>query len=187
MANANILEQKKQLVNEIAERMKNAAGGVLVDYQGITVVDDTKLRSELRKAGVEYTVVKNTLTSKACDIIGFEGLKDVLTGMTALATCESDPIAPAKILANFAKDHENFVLKAGFVDGEILDVNGVKDLAETPSKEVLIGRLMGSLQSGLYGLAYGLQAIIDKKESGEEAAPAEAVAEEAAPAEAAAE
>ncbi len=176
MANANILEQKKQLVNEIADRMKNAAGGVIVNYQGITVVDDTKLRSELRKAGVEYTVVKNTLTSKACDLVGFEALKDCLTGMTALATCESDPVAPAKILANYAKDHENFVLKAGFVDGEILDEKGVKELADTPSKEVLIGRLMGSLQSGLYGFAYAIQAIIDKEEGGD-SATAEAAAE----------
>ena len=177
MANANILEQKKQLVADLAERMKNAAGGVIVNYQGITVEDDTKLRTELRKAGVEYTVVKNTLTSKACDLIGFEGLKDQLTGMTALATCADDPVAPAKILANYAKDHENFVLKAGFVDGELLDTNGVKELADTPSKEVLIGRLMGSLQSGLYGFAYGLQAMIDKMEGGESAPAEEAAAE----------
>ena len=177
MANANILEQKKQFVADLAERMKNAAGGVIVNYQGTNVTDDTALRSELRKAGVEYTVVKNTLTSKACDIIGFEALKDQLSGMTALATCADDPIAPAKILAKFAKDHENYVLKAGFVDGEFLDANGVKELAETPSKEVLIGRLMGSLQSGLYGFAYAIQAIIDKNEGGEST---EAVAEEAA-------
>ncbi len=177
MANANILEQKKQLVSDLADRMKNAAGGVIVNYQGITVVDDTKLRSDLRKAGVEYTVVKNTLTSKACDLIGFEALKDCLTGMTALATCENDPVAPAKILADYAKDHENFVLKAGFVDGEILDEKGVKELADTPSKEVLIGRLMGSLQSGLYGFAYAIQAIIDKEEGGESAPAEEAAAE----------
>ena len=177
LANANILEQKKQLVADLAERMKNAAGGVIVNYQGITVEDDTKLRSELRKAGVEYTVVKNTLTSKACDLIGFEGLKDQLTGMTALATCADDPVAPAKILNDYAKDHENFVLKAGFVDGEMLDANGVKELADTPSKEVLIGRLMGSLQSGLYGFAYGIQAIIDKMEGGESAPAEEAAAE----------
>ena len=178
MANANILEQKKQLVADLADRMKNAAGGVIVNYQGITVADDTALRSELRKAGVEYTVVKNTLTSKACDIMGFEGLRDQITGMTALATSAEDPIAPAKILAKYAKDHENFVLKAGFVEGELLDQNAVKELAETPSKEVLIGRLMGSLQSGLYGFAYAIQAIIDKNEGGESAeVAAEAAAE----------
>lgn len=183
LANATILEQKKQLVNDIAERMKNAQGGVIVNYQGINVVDDTKLRADLRKAGVKYEVVKNTLTSKACDVVGFESLKDQLSGMTALATCDSDPIAPAKILYGYAKDHENFVIKAGFVDGGLLDAAGVKELAETPSKEVLIGRLMGSLQSSLYGFAYAIQAIIDKEEGGDAAeAPAEE-APEAAPAE----
>ncbi len=169
MANATILEQKKQFVAELADKMKNAASGVLVNYQGITVADDTKLRAELRNSGVEYSVVKNTLTAKACDLIGFESLKDQLTGMTAIAISSEDPVAAARILANYAKDHENFVLKAGFVDGELLDANGVKELAATPTKEVLIGRLMGSLQSGLYGFAYAIQAIIDKQESGEEA------------------
>ena len=165
MANANILEQKKQFVADLAERMKNAAGGVIVNYQGINVTDDTALRSELRKAGVEYTVVKNTLTSKACDIIGFEALKDQLTGMTALATCADDPIAPAKILAKFAKDHENYVLKAGFVDGELLDANGVKELAETPSKEVLIAKMLGCFQSSLSKFVGVLDQIAKAKEA----------------------
>ena len=177
MANATILEQKQKIVSDLAERMKNASSGIVVNYQGINVEDDTKLREELRKAGVRYEVVKNTLTSKACDIIGFEKIKESLSGMTALATSETDPVAPAKILAAYAKDHENFVLKAGFVDGEFLDEAGVKELADTPSKEVLIGRLMGSLQSSLYGFAYAIQAIIDKQEGpSEEAAPAEAAA-----------
>ena len=175
LANATILEQKKQFVAELADKMKNAAGGVLVNYQGITVADDTKLRAELRNAGVEYAVVKNTLTSKACDLIGFEALKDQLSGMTALAISADDPVAPARILANYAKDHENFVLKAGFVEGELLDNEGVKELAATPTREVLIGRLLGSLQSGLYSFAYAIQAIIDKQEGGsEEPAPATA-------------
>lgn len=184
MANATILEQKKQFVSDLADKMKNAASGVLVNYQGITVSDDTALRAELRKAGVEYAVVKNTLTSKACDLIGFEALKEQLSGMTALATSAEDPVAAARILANYAKDHENFVIKAGFVDGELLDAEGVKELASTPTKEVLIGRLMGSLQSGLYGFAYAIQAIIDKQEEGAPAEEAAAPAEEpAAPAE----
>ena len=172
MASAKILEQKQAIVQSLADQMKNAAGGVLVNCQGITVESDTKLRNELRNAGVEYSVVKNTLTSRACDIVGFENLKDVLSGMTALATSESDPIAPAKILCTFAEKNPNFVIKAGFVEGNLLDENGVKDLAKTPSKEVLIGKMLGSLQSSLYSFAYVLQAIIDK--SGE--AP---VAEEA--------
>jgi large subunit ribosomal protein L10 len=155
------------------ENAKNTA--LVTEYahkKGITVEADTKLRAELRNAGVEYSVVKNTLTSRACDIVGFENLKDVLSGMTAMATSESDPIAPAKILCTFAEKNPNFVIKAGFVEGNLLDENGVKDLAKTPSKEVLIGKMLGSLQSSLYSFAYVLQAIIDK--SGE--AP---VAEEA--------
>ncbi len=172
MASAKILEQKQAIVQSLADQMKNAAGGVLVNCQGITVEADTKLRTELRNAGVEYSVVKNTLTSRACDIVGFESLKDVLSGMTAMATSESDPIAPAKILCNFAEKNPNFVIKAGFVEGNLLDEKGVQDLAKTPSKEVLVGKMLGSLQSSLYSFAYVLQAIIDK--SGE--AP---VAEEA--------
>lgn len=172
MANAKILEQKQQIVNELAEKMKAAQSGVLVDYKGITVADDTKLRADLRKAGVEYAVVKNTLTSKACDIIGYEGLKEVLNGMTALAISATDPIAPAKILSEYAKKNEKFVIKAGFVDGGVIDANGVKDLAEIPSKEVLIAKVMGSLQSSLYSFAYALQAIIDKNGGSSEAAEA---------------
>ena len=103
MASAKILEQKQAIVQSLADQMKNAAGGVLVNCQGITVEADTKLRAELRNAGVEYSVVKNTLTSRACDIVGFESLKDVLSGMTAMATSESDPIAAAKILCTFAE------------------------------------------------------------------------------------
>lgn len=180
MANATIIQQKQQIVNDLAEQMKQAASGVLVDYKGINVESDTKLRADLRKAGVQYSVVKNTLCARACDQIGYGELRNVLEGTTALALSE-DQVAPAKILNDFAKDHENFVIKAGFVDGRLLSAEEVKALASIPSKEVLIGRILGSLQSSLYGFAYAIQAIIDK--NGE--APAEAPAEEAAPAEAA--
>ena len=169
MANANILEQKKQFVADLAERMKNAAGGVIVNYQGITVEDDTKLRSDLRKAGVEYTVVKNTLTRMATKNVGYDALSDVFNGTTALATSE-DFTAPAKVLCEFAKKHENLVVKAGFIDGEILDADGVIELSKIPSKEGLIAKLLGSIQGPLYGLAYALQAKIDKENGGEEAA-----------------
>ena len=177
LANAKIIEQKQQIVATLAEQMKTACSGVLVDYKGITVENDTKLRAELRKADVQYAVVKNALCARACDEIGYGDLKNVLEGNTALAL-SSDPIAPAKILYNYAKDHDNFVIKAGFVDGKLLSAAEVKALAEIPSKEVLIGRLMGSLQSSLYGFAYAIQAIIDKANEG-----GEAPAEEAAPAE----
>ena len=171
MPSAKVLEGKQKIVADLAERMKSSAAGVLVNYQGITVADDTALRAELRKAGVEYTVIKNTLISKACDIVGFEGLKDVLSGMTAIATSNDDAVAAARIINEFAKKNENYTIKAGFVEGELLDVAGVEELAAIPPREVLIGRLMGSMRSSLYGFVYALQAIIDK--SGE-AAPADA-------------
>ncbi|HBR30939.1 MAG: 50S ribosomal protein L10 [Eubacteriales bacterium] len=167
MPSAKVLEQKQQIVKELADKMKSAKSGVLVDFKGISVADDTKLRSDLRKAGVEYAVVKNTLTSKACDIIGFEKLNEVLSGMTALAISNNDEVSAAKILNTFAEKNENFVIKAGFVDGGVIDAAGVKALAAIPAKEVLIGKIMGSLQSSLYGFAYAIQAIIDKQSEGQ--------------------
>ena len=176
MPSQNILEQKKQVVADLAESIKSAASGVLVKYEGITVADDTALRTALRKAGVEYTVKKNTLIGKACDIAGYGELKSCLNGMTAIALSKDDPIAPAKILKEYADKLSSFEIKAGFVDGGVLDLAGVEALAATPSKEVLIAKLMGSLMSSLYGFAYVLQAKIDKENGAEgaEEAPAEA-------------
>ena len=182
MPSNKILEQKKQVVEELAAKIQSAAAGVLVKYEGITVAEDTELRAALRKAGVEYTVMKNTLTGRACDIAGYGDMKQYLSGMTAIAISQDDPIAPAKIMKQYADKISSFEIKAGFVDGGILDQAGVISLAETPSKEVLIGKVMGSLQSSLYSFAYVLQAIIDKDG---EAAPAEdAAPAEEAPAEA---
>ncbi len=179
MPSNSILEAKKQVVADLASKMQNAASGVLVSYQGITVADDTALRAALRKAGVEYTVMKNTLTGKACDIAGFGDLKQYLSGMTAVAIGKDDPIAAAKVIKEYADKIDCFTIKAGFVDGKVLDVAGVEELAATPTKEVLIAKMMGSLMSSLYGLAYVLQAKIDKENDGAaaEEAPAEAPAE----------
>ncbi len=175
MPSNKILEEKKQVVEALASKIKAAAAGVLVKYEGITVADDTALRAALRKAGVEYTVMKNTLTGRACDIAGYGDMNQYLSGMTAIATCESDPIAPAKIMKEYADKIQSFEIKAGFVDGGVIDAAGVEALAATPSKEVLIAKMMGSLMSSLYGFAYVLQAKIDKEEGGESAdAPAEA-------------
>ena len=177
MPSNKILEEKKQVVESLAAKLQTAAAGVLVKYEGITVADDTALRAALRKAGVEYTVMKNTLTGRACDIAGYPEMKEYLSGMTAIATCENDPIAPAKIMKQFADKIDCFEIKAGFVDGGVLDVAGVESLAATPTKEVLIAKMMGSLMSSLYSFAYVLQAKIDKENGGEEEAteaPAEA-------------
>ena len=176
MPSNKILEEKKQVVETLAAKMQTAAAGVLVKYEGIKVAEDTELRTALRKAGVEYTVMKNTLTGKACEIAGYGDMKQYLEGMTAIAISQDDPIAPAKILKQFADKIECFELKAGFVDGGVLDAAGVESLAATPSKEVLIAKMMGSLMSSLYSFAYVLQAKIDKENGGDEAteAPAEA-------------
>ena len=176
MPSNKILEQKKQVVEALAAKMQSAAAGVLVKYEGITVADDTELRAALRKAGVEYTVMKNTLTGRACDIAGYGDMKEHLSGMTAIALSQDDPIAPAKILKGFADKLKGFELKAGFVDGGVLDQQGVEELAATPSKEVLVAKMLGSLMSPLYGLAYVLQGKIDKENGGEDAAEAPAEA-----------
>ena len=174
MPSNKILEEKKQVVETLAAKLQSAAAGVLVKYEGIKVSEDTELRVALRKAGVEYTVMKNTLTGRACDMAGYADMKQYLSGMTAIAISQDDPIAPAKIMKQFADKIECFEIKAGFVDGGVIDQAGVESLAATPSKEVLVAKMMGSLMSSLYGFAYVLQGKIDK-ENGEGAeAPAEA-------------
>ena len=172
MPSNKVLEEKKQVVQALAEKMQSAQAGVLVKYEGITVAEDTELRAALRKAGVEYSVMKNTLTGRACDIAGYGDMKQYLSGMTAIAISQNDPIAPAKIMKEFADKINCFEIKAGFVDGGVLDEKGVVALAETPSKEVLVAKMMGSLMSSLYGFAYVLQAKIDKENEGADA-PAE--------------
>ena len=175
MPSNKILEEKKQVVANLADKLKAAKAGVLVKYEGITVAEDTALRTALRKAGVEYTVMKNTLTGRACDIAGYGDMKQYLSGMTAIAVSQDDPIAPAKIMKEFADKINNFEIKAGFVDGGVIDCAGVEALAATPSKEVLIAKMMGSLMSSLYGFARVLQGKIDKENGGEATeAPAEA-------------
>ena len=176
MPSNKVLEAKKQVVEELAGKMQTAVSGVLVKYEGITVADDTALRAALRKAGIEYSVMKNTLTGRACDMVGYGDMKQYLSGMTAIAISQDDAIAPAKIMKEYADKIPTFEIKAGFVDGGVIDQAGVEALAATPSKEVLIGKMMGSLMSSLYGLAYVLQAKIDKENEGGEAteAPAEA-------------
>lgn len=158
-----ILEQKQQAVAELAEKIKNSVSGVLVNYQGITVEDDTAMRKALREAGVKYMVVKNTLTGRACDMVGYSDMKQYLNGMTAIAISENDAVAPAKVLKKFAEKVESFKILAGYLDGAVIDEKTVTALADIPSKETLIAKFLGSIQSPLYGLAYALQAIADKQ------------------------
>ena len=175
MPNAKILAEKKAAVEALSGQMKNASAGVLVDYKGINVADDTKLRRELRAAGVEYAVVKNTLLQFAVKKIGFNPLEPVLKGATALATSADDPIAPARILSEYAKKSQGkFTIKAGFIDGRVVTPADVAVLANLPPRDVLLARLLGSLNSpvtglvsvlngNIRGLAVALNAIAEKK------------------------
>ena len=144
MPNAKVLEEKKAVVASLVEKIKNSPAGVLVDYKGINVEDDTKLRKQLREAGVEYAVIKNTLIRFAAKELGFDWDEN-LHGTTALAISTTDDVvAPAKILADFAKTHENFNLKAGYLEGKVIGEDEVKKLAAMPSKEVLIAQVLYS-------------------------------------------
>ena len=188
MPSANVLEQKKQAVAELVEKLKSAQAGVLVDYRGLTVEEDTDLRRKLREAGVEYKVVKNTLTRFAANEVGLSGLDNELNGPTALAISAEDPVAPAKVLSDFAKSNECLKIKAGFLDGAVISLDEVTKLAKTPSRETLIAQIMGSLNAPISNLVRTLQALVDNgvepseikiEAAAEETAPA---AEEAAPA-----
>lgn len=184
MPSAQVLEAKKQQVAELIEKLKSAQAGVLVDYRGLTVDQDTKLRNKLREAGVEYKVMKNTLIRFASKEVGLEELSSVLEGPTSIAMSDSDSVAPAKVLADFAKENEALEIKGGFLDGAVISLDEVKKLAATPSKEVLIAKLLGSLNSPISALARTLQAIVDGGVEPAELAggkAAEAPAEEAAP------
>lgn len=174
MPSKSILEQKQAKVADLAEKLKNSPAGVVVNYQGITVENDTKMRKALREAGVTYMVVKNSLTGRACEEVGLGDMKQYLSGMTAIAISENDPIAPAKVIKEYAEKVESFQILAGYLDGAVVDKDTVIALADIPSKEVLIAKFLGSIKSPVYGLAYALQAVVDK--NGGEAPAAEAEA-----------
>ncbi len=167
MPSEKVLESKKAVVAALIERMKDAQAGVIADYRGLTVAQDTELRAKLREAGVEYTIVKNTLTRFAANEVGLEALDPVLHGPTALATSSTDVVAPAKVLVEFAKTNEQLEIKAGFVDGKVIDADEVKVYASIPSKEVLISKMMGSLQAPIGSLVRTLDAIAKQMESAE--------------------
>ena len=189
MPSQKILEEKKQIVAGTAEQFKTAVSGVFVDYCGLTVEEDTQLRNKLREAGVEYKVIKNTLTRFAAKEVGFDELDPILNGPTSLALSMTDEVAPAKVIADFAKKHEQLEIKGGFLDGKVLELAEVKTLAATPNRETLLAKLLGSLNAPISNLARTLQALVDNGvepadivvEKAEEAPAEEAPAAEAAP------
>ena len=166
MPSNSVLEAKKAVVAELKEKVSTSVAGVVVDYKGITAEKDTKLRKELREAGVDYSVVKNTLLKFAIADTDLEDMSKVLEGTTALAISKDDPIAPAKILNKFAKDSNGaFVIKSGFMDGKVLEPSEIAALAELPSKEGLIQMLLSVLVSGPRGLAIALSEVAKAKET----------------------
>ncbi len=174
MPNAKVLEQKQQLVAELSEKIKASVVGIVVDYKGTNVADDTALRKELRENGVDYFVVKNTLLGRAIEGTDLEGMKSVLEGTTAIALSTEDYTAAARILAKFADSHEGFEIKSGFMDGKVIDNDAIIALAKLPSREVLLATVLGAFQAPIAAFARAVQAIVDKDGSD---APAEEAAE----------
>ncbi len=183
MPSAKVLEQKKEMVAQITEKLKTAQAGVLVDYRGLTVSEDTELRAKLREADVEYKVIKNTLTRFAIKEVGLDAMDEFLNGPTSMAISYTDPILPAKIISEFAKKNENLQIKSGFLNGEVIDLAAITSLANTPSLEVMYATIMGSLKAPVSALVRTLQAIVDNGVEPSELAgnKAEEVKEEAAP------
>ena len=164
MPNAKVLEQKKAQVASLVEKIKNSPAGVLVDYKGINVADDTALRKELRENGVEYSVVKNTMLKFAAQEVGFDGMIEHLNGTTAIAIASEDVVAPAKILAKFAKDHDKLELKAGIVEGKVADAKELAKYASIPSRETLLTMIAAGLKSPLRDVAICLDLYAKQKQ-----------------------
>ena len=179
MPNAKVLSEKQAVVAALVDDLKAASSGVLVDYKGITVAEDTALRHELRENGVEYAVVKNTLLQFAVNNCGMNELDSLLNGATAMAICHDDPVAPARVVNDFAKKIDGrFEVKGGFMDGKVLPLDDVYALAELPSKDALLGQVLGMMLAPITSLAIVIKAIAEK-----DGQPAEAPAEEAPAAE----
>ena len=166
------VELKQPIVDEISELLNGAASVVAVDYRGLTVAQDTELRKQLREAGVSYKVFKNTLIKRAAEGTEFAALDPDLEGPTAIAVSKDDATAPARVLADFAKKAEKLEIKAGIVEGTYYDAKGMQVIATIPSREVLLGRLLGSMQSPITNFARVLNQIAEKQGGGEAAAEA---------------
>lgn len=159
-----VVEAKQAVVQEIADKFKSAASVVVVDYRGLTVAQVTDLRKQLREAGVEFKVYKNTLVRRATVEVGHEELNEVLTGPNAIAFSTEDVVAPARIINNFAKDNEQLEIKAGLIEGAYASVEEVKALAELPSREGLLSMLLSVLQAPVRNFALATKAVAEQKE-----------------------
>jgi large subunit ribosomal protein L10 len=161
---SSIIEKKIEIVNEISEKLKSSQSTVVVDYRGLTVTEVTELRRQLREAGVEFKVYKNSMTRRAAEAAELSALNDSLTGPNAVAFSADDVIAPAKILNDFAKTHEALEIKAGVIEGNVATAEEVKALAELPSREGLLSMLLSVLQAPIRNLALATKAVATQKE-----------------------
>ncbi len=180
MPNAKVLGEKQEIVAGLVERIKSASAGVFVDYKGITVFQDSELRNELRKNGVEYSVIKNTLCRRAIDELGLSEMDAILNGTTSLATSTGDPIAPFRVISDYAKKMgDKFNVKAGFMDGKVLSLSEMSEISALPSKEALYAKVLGTMLAPITSLAIVVGQILEQKGGSiENAAPAvEVVAE----------
>ncbi|OES45964.1 MULTISPECIES: 50S ribosomal protein L10 [Domibacillus] len=161
---SSVIEKKQALVGEIADKLKNSPSTVIVDYRGLSVAQVTELRKQLREAGVEFKVYKNTMTRRAAEQAGIEGLQEFLTGPNAIAFGAEDVVAPAKILNEFAKKNDALEIKAGVLEGNFVSVEEVKALAELPSREGLLSMVLSVLQAPIRNFALAAKAVADQKE-----------------------
>ncbi len=169
MPSASVLELKKQAVVDLAAKLSGSCAGVLVEYSGVSVADDTKLRADLRAENVEYKVIKNSILKRAAEEAGLSGLDEVLNGTTAIAISNEDPVAPARICKKFSDSHDGFNIKSGYMDGAVVDLDTINSLATLPSKDVLLATVCNAFNAPIASFARVIQAVVDKNG---EAAPA---------------
>lgn len=164
---STVIEAKQQHIDVISEQLKNSVSTVLVDYRGLTVAEMTELRKQLREANIEFKVYKNTMTRRAAEKAELSEINEFLTGPNAIAFSNEDVIAPAKILNNFAKDHEALEIKAGIIEGQFTPVEDVKAIATLPDKNGLVSMLLSVLQAPVRNFAYAVKAVGEEKENEE--------------------
>ncbi len=165
MPNAKVLSEKQAVVAELTQRIKGASSGIFVDYKGITVAQDSELRGELRKNDVEYSVIKNTLCRRAIDELGLSEMDPILNGTTSLATSKGDPIAPFRVITDFAKKmgEDKFNVKAGFMDGKVLSLSEMSEISALPSLDALYAKVLGTMLAPITSLAIVIGQILEQK------------------------
>lgn len=168
MSREQVIQEKQNIVDTLVEKMQNAASFVVVDYRGLTVAEVTELRKQLREAGVEMHVVKNTMARKAAEIAEIEGLEEVFTGPTAIAFSEEEVVAPAKILVEFSEEAKALEVKGGYMEGEVVSIETIESVAKLPNRDGLLSMLLSVLQAPIRNTALVFKAVAEKKE--EEAA-----------------